>query len=266
MTPLNTATIEKELKKHAIVFDSLLVHNSIPSTNEAMKTAGAGIHICLAEAQTAGRAQGNKSWHSPAFQNIYLSIKMPLKTLKHVTRLPILVALNVLESLKPLELPIMIKWPNDLYVNDKKLAGILVETITQGEQTQAIIGIGLNVNMRNTDTLSNPWTSLAELSGETFNRSMIAIKLIPALLNAARDFSHTDDLNERFLPYDYLKEKSVVLEGSDQAHPTQGIDNEGGLRIKTSEGIKTLTQANIKKIMNTNHMARARAALPTSND
>lgn len=249
MTPLNTETLEKELRKRGIAFDWLHVHDSIPSTNDAMKTTLPGTHICLAETQTAGRAQGKKSWHSPPFQNIYLSIKTPLETLQHITRLPILVALNVLESLKSLELPIMIKWPNDLYANDKKLAGILVETITQGEQAQAIIGIGLNVNMQNADALSNPWASLAELTGKMLDRDMIAIKLIPALLNAAREFSHADNLSERFASYDYLKEKRVVLEGSKQIYPTHGINNEGGLQIETDAGIKTLRQAKIVNII-----------------
>ena len=104
----------------------------------------------LAECQTGGRGRREKSWHSPAGGNIYLSLgwwfrdcQWPLSTL------PLIVAIAVCQALARAGLRGHgIKWPNDILVEGKKLAGILVEMQSAGSgPALAVIGVGLNVRM-----------------------------------------------------------------------------------------------------------------------
>lgn len=112
-----------------------------------------GTAFCT-DTQTAGRGQRGNTWESAPYKNVTMSILIRPKELEAVNqfRLSMAVSLGAIEALKRL-LPaqlhdaIKIKWPNDIYVHDSKIAGILIESSLQGKFLDwSIIGIGLNVN------------------------------------------------------------------------------------------------------------------------
>lgn len=105
--------------------------------------------LVVADMQTAGRGRRGRSWYSPGNQGIYMSLILrPVLPLKEISRISLLVAVAVAETLEEeLNLPARIKWPNDILVNNKKIAGILSEVVSDMDGIEYIVvGIGLNIN------------------------------------------------------------------------------------------------------------------------
>lgn len=160
--------------------------DTINSTNiHAMECIreGLAVHgqVYFAREQTEGRGQRGKKWWSPPGENIQMTIVLqPLKLApsQHF-RLSAAIALGVHDLLqKEWHTGWRIKWPNDLYWNDRKAGGILIENVIQsGKWMWAVVGIGLNVNSRQFDpALPNP-TSLALVTGQWYEVEELARRL-----------------------------------------------------------------------------------------
>jgi len=139
---------------------------------DSQKTLEEGT-ILIAEMQTAGRGQKGRSWEASPGQNITCSLLLypNFLSLKQHFLLSEIVALGVkdaLDSFTPHLSPFSIKWPNDIYYENRKIAGILIENSLMQEQiTQSIVGIGLNVNQEVfTSDAPNP-VSLKQLLGKS---------------------------------------------------------------------------------------------------
>lgn len=105
--------------------------------------------VVVAETQTAGRGRRGRSWYSPAKQGIYVSVILrPVLPLKEISRVSLVTAVAVAATLESeLNLQPRIKWPNDVLVDNKKIAGILSEAVTDMDGVEYIVvGIGLNIN------------------------------------------------------------------------------------------------------------------------
>lgn len=120
--------------------------------------------------QTAGRGQTGNGWESEADKNLLCSILLPPK--KNLFELNVAVSVAVLRTVKGYGLPvtgITIKWPNDIYWKDQKVAGILIETAIVGDEIKyAIAGIGLNVNQTEWKTDAPNPISLKQIYGTDF--------------------------------------------------------------------------------------------------
>lgn len=162
---------------HTASSQSFTVLEQVDSTNlYAMQALRAGLahhgSVYLAHHQTAGRGQRGKQWWSAPGQNIQMSMVLRSNhlALSQKFRASATIALAIQQWLETHAGATNIKWPNDLYVGDRKAGGILLENIIEGGKWQyTIAGIGLNVNATafNPD-LPNP-TSLALLTGRTFD-------------------------------------------------------------------------------------------------
>jgi len=126
---------------------------SVDSTNkQARILASEGYPegtVVVAEMQTEGRGRRGRNWYSPAGQGMYMSLILrPHIPLKEISRISLMIAVAVAETLQEeLGLPARIKWPNDILINNRKIAGILSEAITDMDGIEYIvIGIGLNIN------------------------------------------------------------------------------------------------------------------------
>ena len=134
--------------------------------------------VLVADYQTAGRGQGTNSWESERGQNLTCSLGFSPEGVKasrqYILSMAIAVALT--ETLAGLPHPVSIKWPNDIYVGDKKICGILIENMLKGEHIRhCIIGIGLNVNQKRfVSDAPNP-TSMALESGHDFDREEVLL-------------------------------------------------------------------------------------------
>jgi BirA family biotin operon repressor/biotin-[acetyl-CoA-carboxylase] ligase len=130
--------------------------------------------LVLSEKQTRGRGREERNWFSPSRDGIYLSLVLrPAIPPGEAPRITLLTAVAVAEALLSLtRLKIAIKWPNDILVGGKKLAGILTEIGTQGDSIDyVVVGLGLNVNMpRFPDDIRDKATSMLIETGKRFSR------------------------------------------------------------------------------------------------
>lgn len=166
--------------------------STIDSTNaEAIrraKTGGEEGEVFIADGQTNGRGRMGRKWDSPEGKNIYISFLLRPKLPPPKAPLLTLVAgeavFETLSSLlpDPLKSQLRIKWPNDLYLQDKKVAGILTESgSTRGEIDWVVTGIGINVNADPSDfspEVREIATSLRIVTGKENDRGKIISTLI----------------------------------------------------------------------------------------
>ncbi len=166
--------------------------DSIESTNNyAMAKVNAGTasngQAWFAKEQWGGKGQRGKSWESCTGENIILStIVKPSKLLLHKPfLLSTLVAKVCAEFVQQhIKEEVKIKWPNDIYIGDRKAGGILIENKFKGKEWQwAVVGVGINVNQTAfEESVINP-TSLKRLTGENYDPIILGKKLHEALLN-----------------------------------------------------------------------------------
>ncbi|HEY9196088.1 MAG TPA: biotin--[acetyl-CoA-carboxylase] ligase, partial [Mucilaginibacter sp.] len=140
------------------VGQNLVTIQQVDSTNTFLKTLLSNSKpvpegtVIMAEEQYAGRGQLQNRWHSEPGKNLTVSILLAPSFLAIAQQFDItrVVSLGVYEALEPLLGPqLKIKWPNDIYYADRKLGGILIESILQGDRIKnAVIGIGLNINQQ----------------------------------------------------------------------------------------------------------------------
>jgi BirA family biotin operon repressor/biotin-[acetyl-CoA-carboxylase] ligase len=254
--PLDAGEIRKGMAAAALSgLRHLTVLSDTDSTNSAiirMPGDRQHAHAVLADQQTGGRGRRQRTWHSPAGGNIHLSLgwcfsqcDWPLSTL------PLGIAVAVCRALSRAGLQGHgIKWPNDILVGEKKLAGILVEAQSSGRGLSlAVAGVGLNVRMPRCDgkdpddAIDRPWTDLAtelKSAGAGISRNRIAALLLEELLVLLDGFesngfeSFSTDWRER----DLLQGRKITLEynGRKISGEARGVDNNGGLLLRTGPG------------------------------
>lgn len=244
--PLNASAILHALQSlNAHLKLECAVFSEIDSTNQYIKNLPLETSpskrsiICCAEKQTAGRGRFGRVWESPFGENIYFSLKCQWTApISYLAGLSLVTALALVRTLETLNGDIKIKWPNDLYWQNKKLSGILIETNNRiNDKIDIIIGVGLNVNQF---TQSLPWCSLYEITGEYHDRNLLIAQFIVYLseyLEQLMQHSFTF-----FLPLwnkkDYLYKKEVQVKDSNQILQGKvlGVNDNGFLIIEDTYG------------------------------
>jgi len=238
-------------------FSKIEIFESLESTNTylASKLHERSPRLCLAEMQTAGKGRNHRHWHSPFGTNIYLSLLWQFEQdAGAVTGLSLVVALAIINALKEYGVTesIQTKWPNDIMCGDKKLAGVLIELFAETHGVcHAVIGVGLNVNMHQADDhISQPWTSVAEILGNTANRNQLTALLIEHLHNTITHFETTGlaGFIQTWQSHDHLLNQPVTLTLGKQTLTgiARGIDNQGYLQLETPTGIKTFSAGDVR--------------------
>ena len=202
---------------------------------------------CLAECQTAGRGRRGKPWVSPFGCQLILSMYWRLEQgMAAAMGLSLAVGVAVVQALESLGYPgVELKWPNDLYYQGRKLAGILVEMSgSAGASCNLVIGVGLNLAMpaREGERIDQAWAELRHIQPELVDRNLLAARMLGHLQQAMLTFeqqglSHfVDDWNR----LDHFAGRPVrLLMGEQEIRGiARGIDDRGALRLETSEGIK----------------------------
>ncbi len=149
-----------------------------------LDNAAAG-SLVLAEAQTRGRGRLSRHWYSPKYKGIYLSLLLrPKFMLNEAPLLTLLSAVSICEAVKEITgLDCRIKWPNDIFLGNKKVGGILTELNAETDEMRfVVIGIGLNVNNEK-DTLPVQATSLKEHLKKDINRIALLQEMLRRLEN-----------------------------------------------------------------------------------
>lgn len=166
----------------------------IDSTNDYLKkkaNLAKKIQVCLAEYQSLGKGRMGRSWFSPFATNLTLSYKINLaRDIASLSGFSLVIGLAIKEALTPwlINGSIGVKWPNDVFVNNKKIAGILVEVQAESHDfSEVVIGIGVNINMHHAE-LSNDWTSIFLETNQLSDRNQIAASLIETIHNYNQRF------------------------------------------------------------------------------
>ncbi|WP_435951637.1 bifunctional biotin--[acetyl-CoA-carboxylase] ligase/biotin operon repressor BirA [Dryocola sp. BD626] len=201
---------------------------------------------CIAEYQQAGRGRRGRQWFSPFGANLYLSMYWRLEQgPAAAVGLSLVIGIVMAEVLRELGAKdVRVKWPNDLYLNDRKLAGILVElTGKTGDAAQIVIGAGINLAMRNvaTDVINQGWINLQE-AGINIDRNALAITLIRELRTALSLFEQ-----ESLVPFltrwesldNYANRQVKLIIGDREIFGiARGINEQGALLLEQDGVIK----------------------------
>ena len=171
-------------------------HDTVESTNDEARKALEGLDnlsVIAARCQTAGRGQGDHTWHSRPGENLTFSVVLkfggdglaPLAA-RDVLLVTETVTLALRRYLLYKRVSARIKWPNDIYVGDRKICGILIENILHGPEVAAsIVGIGLNLNQTEfPQDLPNP-VSLSLLTGRRYDPEKELVRFTGILADCA---------------------------------------------------------------------------------
>lgn len=222
----------------------------IDSTNqyllERMNELQSG-DACIAEYQQAGRGRRGRQWFSPFGANLYMSMYWRLEQGPAAAMgLSLVIGIVIAETLQQLGAQnVRVKWPNDLYLQDRKLAGILVElTGKTGDAAQIVMGAGINLAMRGAEAaqINQGWINLQE-AGIAIDRNDLAAKLINSLREALPLFERDGlaPFTERWKALDNFFNRSVkLLIGEREIHGiARGIDKQGGLLLEQDGEVKS---------------------------
>lgn len=210
--------------------------------------------VCIAEYQTQGRGRRGKKWISFFGDNLYLSIYWCMyREKKLISGLSLMIAIVLAELLQKLGVyEVRVKWPNDLYLKNRKLAGILVENINRinNSFSHVIIGIGVNLSSFNiiNALISSRWINLQE-SGIVIARDVLIFKLISILRKALQKFDNDgfESFFVRWFILDNFYNKFVKLSIGNTIIKgiSRGINWQGEILLERSGKIRSYFDGNI---------------------
>ncbi len=199
--------------------------------------------VVCAKHQTKGKGQRHKKWESKRAENLLCSVVLnrPLFLADQLFKINIVASLSVVDLLEQLGLEeIQIKWPNDIYVRQKKIAGILTESIwSQNKLEGVVLGIGLNVNQQVFETYDIPPTSVCLETLKTHPPKDILEMLLPFLDRNLQ--KSINDFNTLFLRYHarlYKLNKPVLLEQKNVYKQAvfKGVNKQSGAALLDLKG------------------------------
>ncbi|MBS0918566.1 bifunctional biotin--[acetyl-CoA-carboxylase] ligase/biotin operon repressor BirA [Providencia rettgeri] len=248
--PYQINLLSEEAIKKQIDDVNIIVEPVIDSTNQYMLERIAELKsgdTCLAEYQSAGRGRRGRQWISPFGCNLYLSMYWRLEQgPAAAVGLSLVVGIVIAEVLNRIsQEKVKVKWPNDLYMNDKKLAGILVElTGKTGDAAHIIIGVGINIGMNNNNiesskSITQEWSSLRD-EVENIERNELSANIIKSLRESLVIFEHEGlkPFLERWFKLDnFLNRRVKLLIGNDIISGIErGVNDQGALLLQKDNG------------------------------
>lgn len=247
---MNQTKLNKLLSKLPI--GKLKYFDSVGSTNDEALAWGANdakdLSLVVADEQTAGRGRLDRKWFTPPGTALAFSLILRPSAAErpHLSRMVGLAALSVADSLLARGLLPQIKWPNDILLNGRKVAGILIESVWSGEDIDCIvIGMGVNIlggAVPDTSMLLFPATSLEDELGYPVERADVLNDILAALIVLRPQLS-TDEFKERWEGLLAYRGRQVQVEtGSEDpviGH-VSGLGTDGSLQLRARDG-KPLT-------------------------
>ena len=213
--------------------------------------------LVVAFEQTAGRGRQGRSWVSTAGRGLYCTWLQPLPIAgagsleNQLGALPLLAGIGVCRALTGfVDGRAGLKWPNDVLVDGRKIAGILIETVVGGGgETVALIGFGVNYDFGRAGELPTPVaTSIALETGKPPSRAAVAARLATSLeaeLGRAGDVEYTLDAYRRCTVHREGDEVSCRIGGETVSGRFAGFDDGGRFRLRTSAGLRTIASGEV---------------------
>jgi BirA family biotin operon repressor/biotin-[acetyl-CoA-carboxylase] ligase len=221
----------------------------VDSTNSYLmrQEQAAGIGVCFAEFQTAGRGRRGRQWVSPFASNIYLSLRLSIGSgLGAVEGLSLAVGVVVARALHQLGVAdVQLKWPNDVLWSGRKLGGILIEVVGDPSGVCHLV-VGLGLNLKTEKSMSNaidqPWVALDEILSVSPSRNQVAACLLNHIVPLLGDYEargfgrykhEWESLNA------HANQWVDLYMGSAQASGLmRGVNAVGALLLETDKGLE----------------------------
>ena len=224
-------------------------YNNLDSTNTFLKRECGRFQdysVVWAEEQTAGRGRFARKWDSIAGKDLTFSVLLPLVRIQRSNwpNITQIAALAIAELLEEHGMSALVKWPNDVLVNRKKICGILCETVEQNKQFFAILGVGLNVNSAQETLLKIglPATSMYNELNHTVPLDKLIVKVMDKTIQFFNELSQSgfavfrDKIKQRLA---YLNEEKTVIDGEKKyTGKIIDINSDGTLLFKCNDGTK----------------------------
>jgi BirA family biotin operon repressor/biotin-[acetyl-CoA-carboxylase] ligase len=246
---MSEANLLKETKGPTcctVIGGRILHYSCLPSTNEkALEHGAAGVSeglVIVAEEQSEGRGRHGRNWYSPGGTGLYFSILLrPRCPQERLSLLPVAAGIGVAGGLEKLGVgDVGIKWPNDVQISGRKVAGILVESRQAADGMFAVAGVGLNVAGREfPPELADTATSLLLATGTEHSNEEVLSLMLGEIERFYSDLclGRNDELVSRLRRFDVLRGRRVrVNAGKALTGRALGIDDEGRLIVQTEDG------------------------------
>jgi BirA family biotin operon repressor/biotin-[acetyl-CoA-carboxylase] ligase len=226
--------------------------------SQAARNGASSGSVLLAEEQRAGRGRGGKPWFSPLGAQLPLTLiwRLDLPT-SNLSGLSLMTGLSAITALEQMGLKdIQLKWPNDLYWNDRKLGGILVEI--QGNPANrctVVVSIGINVtttlSKEKFENIDPPLVDCYTILDEILDRNLMAAHFLTAWHSDMERFLSRglESFMERWRQYDYLYGHPVTMRLNSRSITGRavGIDPTGALLVETDSGIERCYSADVER-------------------
>ena len=221
---------------------------SIDSTNSYLASTKYSTkpQICITREQTKGKGQHGRNWVSQKDGSIIFSMRKSFNEGMNLNGLSLIAGMAIIKSIEAeCQLSgLKIKWPNDIYYGDKKLAGILMENTHYKSNQLVLVGVGINYQLVDTNEIDEPWVDLSRILNTLPNFQQLTAKIINNILFFLEDFqiNGLSNLLSEWHHYDMLKgvrikfrESNIELQGQ-----IDGITHQGALKVVTKDGVKEL--------------------------
>jgi len=234
---------------------------SLASTNTALLTLAAPVagrnQVCVSEHQSGGRGRRGRTWIAPLGGAICLSLSHTFAQLpRDISCLSLVVGVCALRALSEWgAAPLLLKWPNDLVVNDRKLGGILIEMRAEaGGPAHVVIGLGLNFALgpsarREVDALGTSPIDLKELGLASDDRNRVAAAIIDSLIKGLQQFEREgfETFRTQWAGADALRGREVTVSGAGAPRHgvAAGINGAGELQLDTVSGRKSIIAGDV---------------------
>ena len=253
--PLDPVALSTALTRPGSLWRQVDVVAACPSTNaelaaQARAGAPAGA-VLVADHQTAGRGRLDRTWVTPAGSALTFSVLLAPDRVPTARWpwLPLLVGIAVAEGVRRVtEVDCTLKWPNDVLVGDRKLAGILVERVERDRGAVAVVGVGLNVSLSEAELPVATATSLAVEGAATTDRTVVLREVLRSLEALFVQWQADGGDPRLGLVESYVRRCStlgrqvrVELPSGEHLQGTaSGIDTDGRLEVHTADGRRML--------------------------
>ena len=214
------------------VFDSIASTNDYLSALAFSKTT----QICIANEQTQGKGQYDRTWLSQKDNSILLSVRHVFAAELSLNGLSLVIGLAIINTLEEFGVnQAKLKWPNDVLINDQKLAGILIENTLQGRYQSVVIGLGLNYDLRQNFECHSPWIDLTSIIQNPPAIEDLAALLINNILKNCQLFEMhgLSHFLQSWQQVDYLQNRQIELDLNGQLFigAVQGVNTQGMLMV-----------------------------------
>jgi BirA family biotin operon repressor/biotin-[acetyl-CoA-carboxylase] ligase len=257
MTQLNADALKRSVQTRLL---GQVVHywDEVDSTNAALvqlsKEGAVEGTVVIADAQTAGRGRIGKPWFSPPGVNLHVSVLLkPPIHLNEARLFTLIGSLAIADAIEAHGVKAQVKWPNDVLVNDKKIAGVLAEVQAHhGRVEQMILGMGINLNIdrpsmdRLFGDAATGATSLRQAIGHTVDRNAFTVRLLESLEKHYLDFlAHGKrPLLKEWCSRSFLGRRVIVREEDMHVEGiAMDLDEEGCLLVTLDDGSTVRVQA-----------------------